>query len=97
MGHAFFTLSLGMGAIMVYGSYLPQKASIFKVSLAISFMDTAVAILAGLAIFPLVFANEMSPGAGPSLIFETLPIAFGHMENGAFLVPCSFCFWFLQH
>jgi len=84
MGHAFFTLSLGMGAIMVYGSYLPQKASIFKVSLAISLMDTAVAILAGLAIFPLVFANEMSPGAGPSLIFETLPIAFGHMENGAF-------------
>ncbi len=43
-----------------------------------------MAILAGLAIFPLVFANEMSPGAGPSLIFETLPIAFGHMENGAF-------------
>lgn len=84
MGHAFFTLSLGMGAIMVYGSYLPKKTSIFKVSVTISVMDTAVALLAGLAIFPLVFANGMAPGAGPSLIFETLPIAFGHMPGGQF-------------
>lgn len=82
MGHAFFTLSLGMGAIMVYGSYLPQKASILKMTLSISAMDTIVAVLAGLAIFPLVFANGMSPGAGPSLIFESLPIAFGHMPYG---------------
>jgi NSS family neurotransmitter:Na+ symporter len=84
MGHAFFTLSLGMGAIMVYGSYLPQKTSIFKVSVTISLMDTAVALLAGLAIFPLVFANGLEPGQGPSLIFETLPIAFGHMVGGEF-------------
>ncbi len=83
MGHAFFSLSLGMGAIMVYGSYLPKKTSIFRMTLAISAMDTTVAILAGLAIFPLVFANGMAPGAGPSLIFETLPIAFGHMNYGA--------------
>jgi NSS family neurotransmitter:Na+ symporter len=84
MGHAFFTLSLGMGAIMVYGSYLPKKTSIFKVSLTISVMDTGVALLAGLAIFPLVFANGLETGAGPSLIFETLPIAFGHMVGGQF-------------
>jgi NSS family neurotransmitter:Na+ symporter len=84
MGHAFFTLSLGMGAIMVYGSYLPKETSIFKVSLSISAMDTLVALLAGLAIFPIVFANGLEPGAGPSLIFETLPIAFGHMEGGQF-------------
>lgn len=84
MGHAFFTLSLGMGAIMVYGSYLPKKASIFKVSLTISVMDTGVALLAGLAIFPLVFANGLEPGQGPSLIFDTLPIAFGHMPGGQF-------------
>lgn len=83
MGHAFFSLSLGMGAIMVYGSYLPKKTSIVQMTLAISVMDTTVAILAGLAIFPLVFANGMAPGAGPSLIFETLPIAFGHMNYGA--------------
>ena len=84
MGHAFFTLSLGMGAIMVYGAYLPQGTSILKVSIAISIADTLVALLAGLAIFPLVFANNLEIGAGPGLIFETLPIAFGHMAGGAF-------------
>jgi NSS family neurotransmitter:Na+ symporter len=84
MGHAFFTLSLGMGAIMVYGSYLPDGASIAKTSIAVSIMDTLVAILAGLAIFPIVFANGLEPGVGPGLIFQTLPIAFGHMDYGAF-------------
>jgi NSS family neurotransmitter:Na+ symporter len=84
MGHAFFTLSLGMGAIMVYGSYLPDNASIAKTSIAVSLMDTLVAMLAGLAIFPIVFANNLEPGVGPGLIFQTLPIAFGHMDGGAF-------------
>ena len=84
MGHAFFTLSLGMGAIMVYGSYLPAGVSIAKVSIAVSLMDTLVAILAGMAIFPIVFANGLEPAAGPGLIFQTLPIAFGHMDYGAF-------------
>jgi NSS family neurotransmitter:Na+ symporter len=84
MGHAFFTLSLGMGAIMVYGSYLPSNASIAKTSIAVSLMDTLVALLAGLAIFPIVFANGLEPGVGPGLIFQTLPIAFGHMQYGAF-------------
>ena len=84
MGHAFFTLSLGMGAIMVYGSYLPKDASIVKMTFAIGFADTAVALLAGMAIFPLVFANGLDTAAGPGLIFHTLPIAFGHMANGTF-------------
>jgi NSS family neurotransmitter:Na+ symporter len=84
MGHAFFTLSLGMGAIMVYGSYLPSDASIAKTSIVVSLMDTLVATLAGLAIFPIVFANGLEPGAGPGLIFQTLPIAFGHMQYGTF-------------
>jgi NSS family neurotransmitter:Na+ symporter len=84
MGHAFFTLSLGMGAIMVYGSYLPDNTSIAKTSITISIMDTTVALLAGLAIFPIVFANQLPPGAGPGLIFQTLPIAFGHMPGGVF-------------
>ena len=84
MGHAFFTLSLGMGAIMVYGSYLPEKISIARTSIAVSLMDTAVALLAGMAIFPIVFANGLEPGVGPGLIFQTLPIAFGHMPYGAF-------------
>ncbi|NQZ54387.1 MAG: sodium-dependent transporter [Piscirickettsiaceae bacterium] len=83
MGHAFFTLSLGMGAIMVYGSYLPKNTSIAKAAITIAIADTAVALLAGMAIFPLVFANGLETGAGPGLIFQTLPIAFGHMAGGA--------------
>ncbi|MEW5009501.1 MAG: sodium-dependent transporter [Cycloclasticus sp.] len=83
MGHAFFTLSLGMGAIMVYGSYLPNKVSIGSTTLIIALADTAVALLAGLAIFPLVFANGLEPSSGPGLIFQTLPIAFGHMDYGS--------------
>ncbi len=82
MGHAFFTLSLGMGAIMIYGSYLPKNVSIMKVSAAIAGADTLVALLAGIAIFPLIFANSLEVGAGPGLIFETLPMAFGHMTGG---------------
>jgi NSS family neurotransmitter:Na+ symporter len=85
MGHAFFTLSLGMGAIMVYGSYLPKETSITGVSISIALADTLVALLAGLAIFPLVFANQLEPAAGPGLIFQTLPIAFGHIPAGDIL------------
>ncbi len=84
MGHAFFTLSLGMGAIMVYGSYLPDNTSIAKASIAVAFMDTLVALLAGMIIFPIVFANGLETAAGPGLIFKTLPLAFGHMNYGTF-------------
>lgn len=82
MGHAFFTLSLGMGAIMVYGSYLPRHISIAKTALFIAGADTIVALLAGIAIFPVVFANGLEPDSGPGLIFQTLPIAFGNMTGG---------------
>jgi NSS family neurotransmitter:Na+ symporter len=98
MGHAFFTLSLGMGAIMVYGSYLPERASIAKTSIIIAVLDTVVALLAGMAIFPIVFSNGLEPGAGPGLIFQTLPIAFGHMTGGLvfgtlFFVLLVFAAW----
>lgn len=82
MGHAFFTLSLGMGAIMIYGSYLPNHISIAKATFFIAGADTIVALLAGIAIFPLVFANHLAPSSGPGLIFQTLPLAFGHMPGG---------------
>jgi NSS family neurotransmitter:Na+ symporter len=84
MGQAFFTLSLGMGAIMVYGSYLPADASIPRTAATIALMDTTVALLAGIAIFPLVFTHGLSPSSGPGLIFETLPLAFGAMPGGVF-------------
>ncbi|MCP4066250.1 MAG: sodium-dependent transporter, partial [Gammaproteobacteria bacterium] len=79
LGHAFFTLSLGMAVMMAYGSYLPKNISIAKTSISVSVIDTGVALLAGLAIFPIVFANGLEPGAGPGLIFQTLPLAFGQM------------------
>lgn len=82
MGQAFFTLSLGMGAIMAYGSYMPKNASIPGTAATIALLDTGVALMSGLVIFPLVFANGLEVSAGPGLMFITLPLAFGHMEGG---------------
>lgn len=82
MGHAFFTLSLGMGAIMVYGSYMTKSASIANTVLTVAFLDTLIALIAGLAIFPLVFANNITPSAGPGLMFVSLPLAFGALPYG---------------
>ncbi|MCP5141826.1 MAG: sodium-dependent transporter [Gammaproteobacteria bacterium] len=98
MGHAFFTLSLGMGAIMVYGSYLSRNTSIAKTSVVIALLDTLVALIAGMAIFPIVFANGLEPASGPGLIFQTLPLAFGHMPGGVlfgtlFFVLLVFAAW----
>ncbi|WP_319379733.1 sodium-dependent transporter [Thiomicrorhabdus sp.] len=84
MGHAFFTLSIGLGTMMVYGSYVSQKQSIVKAGLWIAFADTLVALLAGLVIFSVVFANQLEPGSGPGLLFQTLPVAFGQMTGGWF-------------
>jgi NSS family neurotransmitter:Na+ symporter len=82
MGQAFFTLSLGMGAIMTYGAYMPRDASIVSSATIIALLDTGVALLAGIAIFPLVFANGLEASSGPGLMFVTLPLAFGQMEGG---------------
>ncbi|MGE0486159.1 MAG: sodium-dependent transporter [Gammaproteobacteria bacterium] len=84
LGQAFFSLSLGMGSIMIYGSYLPNDASIPQTSIIIAGADTLVALLAGLAIFPIVFGYGLEPGQGPGLVFITLTIAFGHMPGGQF-------------
>ncbi len=83
MGQAFFTLSVGMGAVMAYGAYLPQETSIARTSVAVVFADTAIAILAGLVIFPIVFANGLDPADGPGLVFQTLPLAFGQMAGSS--------------
>jgi len=85
VGMAFFSLSLGMGAIMMYGAYLPAGASIPRLAFAVVLADTSVAILAGLAIFPIVFGNGLEAGGGPGLVFMTLPLAFGQMTGGAVL------------
>ena len=95
MSMAFFSLSIGMGSLMVYGSYLPDDTSIFQVSSAVAFSDTLVAILAGIIIFPIVFTYNLDPNtAGPGLIFETLPIAFGSMHYGTIISSAFFVLLF---
>lgn len=85
LGHAFFTLSLGMGAIMAYGAYMPQKASLSKTVMSVAVLDTLVALIAGLIIFPIVFSHGLEPAAGPGLMFQTLPIAFGSLPGGSLI------------
>ena len=82
LGQAFFTLSLGMGAIMAYGAYMPADQNIGTTALTVAALDTGVALLAGIAIFPIVFANGLEPSAGAGLVFVTLPIAFANMPLG---------------
>ena len=82
LGHAFFTLSLGFGTMMVYGSYIPNQYSIVRAALWIVVADTVIALVAGLVIFSIVFGNNLAAGSGPGLLFQTLPIAFGQMSGG---------------
>lgn len=85
LGHAFFTLSLGMGAIMAYGAYMPDHSNVAKTVITIGLLDTIIALVAGMAIFAIVFANPgLSPASGPGLMFQSLPIAFGNMPGGQF-------------
>ena len=83
MGQSFFTLSLGMGAIMAYGAYMSSEVSLTRTAFAIAIVDTAVAMIAGLAIFSLVFGAGLDAAAGPGLMFVSLPLAFADMPFGA--------------
>lgn len=85
LGHAFFTLSLGMGIMLAYGSFLGREVNLLKTAGIVLGLDTFIAILAGLAIFPIVFGNQLTPSAGPGLIFISLPIAFGALPAGALI------------
>ena len=85
LGHAFFTLSLGMGIMMAYGSYLGEDVNLLRTARTVVILDTVIAIAAGLAIFPIVFANGLDPASGPGLIFVTLPLAFGNITGGVIL------------
>ncbi len=84
MGQAFFSMSIGLGAIMAYGSYLSSRSSVPGNTALIAGADTLLAILAGLAVFPIVLAAGLDPGSGPGLIFVTLSYGFGQMPAGAF-------------
>jgi NSS family neurotransmitter:Na+ symporter len=82
VGQAFFSIGVAMGLMMAYGAYLPREISIGKSAVIIAGMDTMVALIAGLAIFPIVFANGLDPAEGAGLIFVSLPIAFGSVTGG---------------
>ena len=82
MGQAFFTLSLGIGAMAIFGSYIGKERSLTGEALSIGILDTLVALMAGLIIFPACFAYNVQPDSGPNLIFITLPNVFNAMSGG---------------
>lgn len=82
MNQAFFTLSLGIGAMAIFGSYIDKKRTLLGESVNIAILDTFVALVSGLIIFPTCFSFDISPDMGPSLIFITLPNIFNHMAGG---------------
>lgn len=82
LGQAFFSLSIGMGVIATYGSYIQKKENLMFTAFSVSFADSMIAVLAGVAIFPAVFAFGIDPSSGPGLVFETLPNVFNSMQSG---------------
>ena len=84
IGQAFFSIGIGMAALITFGAYLPKEISIPSSGVTIVLADTGIALLAGFVIFPLVFAFGLEPSSGSGLIFKTLPLAFGEMPGGQF-------------
>jgi len=84
LGQAFFSVTVGAGLLLTYGAYLSKEVDLVKAAWTIAIADTAVALLAALAIFPIVFAAGVNPGDGPGLPFVSLPVAFGQMPGGQF-------------
>jgi NSS family neurotransmitter:Na+ symporter len=95
LGQAFFSLSIGMGTLITYGSYIQKKENLASTAVNVALADTFVAVIAGLAIFPAVFAFGIDPGEGPELVYITLPVIFQSMAGGliwAFLFFLLLCF-----
>ena len=90
MGQAFFTLSLGIGALAIFGSYIGKSKRLTGEAIWVIVLDTFVAIMAGLIIFPACFSYGVNPGSGPNLLFVTLPNVFNHMPLGHFWGAMSF-------
>lgn len=89
-GHAFFTMTLASGVLMMFGAYLPQHTSIGRTAIGVALADTAVALIAGLAIFPIVFGFGLDPAEGPGLMFQTLPLALAAVPAGVLLTTLFF-------
>ena len=95
LGQAFFSLAIGVGAMITYAAYGPKVTDLGKSAGLIAGADTAVALLAGLAIFPIVFAAGLSPSEGPDLLFVAMPVAFGSMPGGSIFAPLFFLLLFM--
>lgn len=95
MGQAFFSLSLGLGCMMTYASYFSESNRIGRTAITTALLDTLVAILAGVIIFPAVFSFGVSPEAGPTLVFEVLPYIFSQFSGGTFWSTLFFLLLFL--
>ena len=93
-GQAFFSLAIGVGIMITFGAYVPKEVSLVRAAGIIALADTGVALMAGMVIFPLVFAQGLDPAGGPGLIFVTLPTAFGHMPGGAIVGAVFFLLFF---
>ena len=94
LGQVFYSLSLCMGITITYGSYLSGKENIPKSCMIVGGLDTVIAVLAGIAIFPAVFAFGLEPGQGPGLIFGTLPMVFANIAGGTFFAILFFALVF---
>lgn len=90
LGQACFTLSIGMGAMITYGSYMSRRDNLASATLQVSALDTFIALMAGMAIFPAVFAIGLQPGDGPGLLFKTLPTVFNQMPGGGVFASLFF-------
>lgn len=93
-GQAFYTLAIGQGYLVTYGSYIPRRTNIPRASLIVAGTETSIALLAGLLIFPFVFTYGFDPGAGSQLAFDTLPRVFDEMQGGAWLAMVFFLLFF---
>jgi NSS family neurotransmitter:Na+ symporter len=90
LGHAFFTLSLGMGAMITYGSYQQSKGQLVGQSILIAVLDTFIALMACLMIFPIIFSYDQEPARGPGLVFMSMPLAFAEIGAGGMLLAIAF-------
>ena len=81
VGQAFFSLSIGLGVMITYGSYLNKNENLIKTAVSVALMDTLIALLAGIVVFSVVFTYQLEPAKGPTLIFQTLPVLFSKMTG----------------
>lgn len=95
LGHSFFSLSVGMGAMLTYGSYLSRKDSIPTTTLAVGGLDTVISLMACMVLFPVIFSFGLEAGSGPGLVFQSIPVAFSQVPLGGLWTTLFFILLFL--